>query len=50
MTGPRAPCIPPLPGQAKVCSSSGLGVKLQTLVGHRQPNTEALLLTQLLFK
>lgn len=39
---------PPLP--ARVCSSSGSGVMLQTVVGHRQPNTGVLLLTQLLFK
>lgn len=35
---------------AMVCSSSRLGVTLQILVGHRQPNTEVLLLTQMLFK
>lgn len=48
--GPFAPASLSSPPPARVCSSSGLGVMLQTLVGHRQPNTGVLLLTQLLFK
>jgi hypothetical protein len=35
---------------ARICSFSESGVMLQTVVSHRQPNTEVLLLTQLLLK
>lgn len=45
------PCIPPLPSSTPTaCASSEFGVMLQSVVSHRQPNTEVLLLTQLLFK
>lgn len=45
------PRIPPLPSSTPTaCASSEFGVMLQSVVSHRQPNTEVLLLTQLLFK
>lgn len=47
----KGPGIPPLPSSTPTaCASSEFGVMLQSVVSHRQPNTEVLLLTQLLFK